>query len=77
MKHKNKEIIKDVLFMTWSFLGGTLFLWLSLINDFNYFTGSVINKIANFTTYSFYLIIAPLLSIFFVGVCCILKRLKI
>lgn len=40
MKPKNNEIIKDILFMIWGFIGGGICFFLLINIDFKYVTGS-------------------------------------
>lgn len=76
MKHKNKELIRDIIFMTWSFVGAGIMFNILLLYDINYLTGSTIKDVGYILTNNFYTISA-LIFILFMGVCYILKRLKI
>lgn len=73
---KDKEKIKDIFFMVWSFLiGGTLF-WILSLYSLNYTTGLVIDGYVEKISINFYLIVAPILFLCFYGICYLFKKLK-
>lgn len=53
MKHKSKEIIKDIVIMAYGFIGSCFFFWLFVLNDLNYLTGDTIKEISNIAYKSF------------------------